>query len=365
MATQYEERSGGYSAAMSLLLEKGGQLYSGDSKDGCHTVVRGCYVTRFWEGDSAKKGKLIEACNTFGYEAYGMTGGSLCRKIIDDLLELPYKKTSFSNCYRDIAVKGLHWHYQHINTGDNGKCIEYDLSSAYMTQFLRLPSMILLGKDQFVDDGGAMERLRELMTLFPKWLRVQFLGVLASHNRTTITRVMVDGEWTVKKTVTPSINYGGAFNAAHRAILRVYRLMERVHKMAGDYCIRVHTDSFTLKSSTPRELLSSIFNHLEENEQPLQIKGIGRAFFFDLNEGLIGSKIIGAKPLVGAQLHDIGFKQDREPTDNHIEQTWEGIIEDIKEGMNRRKSIPISYEQCKIVWQRMEEKRLPDYGELF
>lgn len=370
MATIYDEQTGGYSAALALLLSKGGQMYAGDSVDGCTTVVRGCYVTRFWTERSAKKGKMIEACKTFGYDSYGMTGGSLCRKIIKDLLELQFKDTRFSNTYREIALKGSHWHYQHIVTGDSGKCIEYDLTSAYMTQFLRLPSMLLLGKDEFIDDNGAMEKLRQIMPLFPKWLRVQFLGVLASHNRTTITRVKNGSDWTIKRVITPSITYGGAFNAAHRAILRVYKLMRGVHSLLKESCVRIHTDSFTVKSSVSKETLLSAFNLLEENEQELQIKGIGRCYFFDLNEGVIGSKIVGAKPMVAKQLHDISFKQDRVMVDQEIVSMWDGIIEDIRLGMSNRKAIPINYDSVKFNWKanslaEKAKRRLPEYGEEF
>lgn len=370
MTTIYDEQTGGYSAALSLLLSKGGQMYSGDAVDGCTTVVRGCYVTRFWTERSAKKGKMIEACKTFGYEPYGMTGGSLCRKIIKDLLELDFKSTRFSNCYRDIALKGAHWHYQHAVKGDSGKCIEYDLSSAYMTQFLRLPSMLLLGKDEFIDDNGAMEKLREIMILFPKWLRVQFLGVLASHNRTTITREKNGNEWNIKKSITPSITYGGAFNAAHRAILRVYKLMRSIHCLLKEDCVRIHTDSFTVKSTCPKDSLLAVFNLLQENEQELQIKGIGRVYLFDLNEGLIGSKIIGSKPMVAKQLQEIKFKQDSNMIDENIIEMWEGIIEDIRLGMADRKSIPVNYETVKFNWQAnslasKKAKNLPEYGEAF
>jgi len=352
MTTKYEEREGGYGAAMTELIQKGGQLYSGDSTDGCTTVVRGCYVTRFWESRSNKRGKVMDACNTFGYDSYGMTGGSLCRKIIDDILQLPYKNTPFSNTYRKIAEQGKHWHYQYVLTGDHGKTIEYDLSSAYMTQFLRLPSMILLGKDEFADDNGAMEKLRTIMPLFPKWLRVQFLGVLASHNRTTITRFKEGNEWTVKKTITPSITYGGAFNAAHRAILRVYRIMEQVHRLAGEDCKRIHTDSFLLSQGIHIPKLQAIFDFLESNEQELQIKAIGRSCFWDLNEGVIGTKIIGSKPMVATKMKVSRFTQVREATNPMTERTWENIIDDIKQGMNDRKSIPINYEQCRIEWSK-------------
>lgn len=355
MATQYIEREGGYSAALNELLEKGGQLYSGDSDGGCTTVVRGCYVSRFWEPRSAKKARMIEACKIFGYEPYGMTGGSLCRKILDDILQPPYKQSRFADTYRKIAEKGEHWHYQFIKVGDHGKTIEYDLSSAYMTQFLRLPSMVLLGRDEFANDDGAMEKLREIMPLFPKWLRVQFLGVLASHQRTTITRVKNGNDWELKKTQTPSITYGGCFNAAHRAILRVYRIMKNIHEIAGDDCKRIHTDSFLLSQTISIRKLQSIFDYLEENEQEVQIKAMGRSVFFDLNEGLIGRKIVGCKPMVGSKLKLSGITQTTENTNECAERTWENIIDDLREGMNGRKSIPINYEQCRIEWSKRDD----------
>lgn len=360
MATTYEEREGGYTAALSELLTNGGQLYCGDSEDGCTSVVRGSKVFRYWSARSAKKGKMIEACQTFGYDPYGMTGGSLCRKIISEVLEIPYKGTSYSNVYRDLAKKGHHWHYQFIKTGDHGKCIEYDLSSAYMSQFLRLESTLIKDVNTFLDDNGAMERLKTIMPLFPKWLRVQFLGVIASHSRTYITRKKGENGYEIEKKTQNSIAYGGAFNATHRAILRVYRIMERIHQIAGDYCVRMHTDSFTLKTCTPKNILLEIFDFLERNEQEVQIKGIGRAFFFDLNEGIIGSKLIGAKEIVSAQLHEINFKQSREPIEEEYARNWEDIIEDIHLGMNNRKSIPINYEQIKINWLQPNQQESPD-----
>lgn len=353
--TTYYELEGGYNAALSELLENGGQLYSGDSDGGCTTVVRGSRVSRFWEPKSVKRGKCIEACKIFGYEPYGMTGGSLCRKIIDDILQVPYKDSRFAKTYRDIAERGEHWHYQYIKTGDHGKTIEYDLSSAYMTQFLRLPSMILLGRDEFVNDNGAMEKLREIMPLFPKWLRVQFLGVLASHQRTTIIRVRKGDRWEVQKVQTPSVTYGGAFNAAHRAILRVYRILKKIHELAGDDVKRIHTDSFLLSQTVPIRKLQSIFDYLEENEQELQIKAIGRSCFFDLNEGVIGNKIIGCKPMVSTKLKVSNFKQVREYTDDFTDYTWENIIDNISAGMNGRKTIPIDYEQCRIEWSKRDD----------
>ena len=353
--TTYLEKEGGYNAALTELLENGGQLYTGDSDGGCTTVVRGSRVTRFWEAKSAKRGKCIEACKIFGYDPYGMTGGSLCRKIIDDILQPPYKSSRFSDTYRSIAEKGEHWHYQYIKIGDHGKTIEYDLSSAYMTQFLRLPSMILLGRDEFSSDNGAMEKLREIMPLFPKWLRVQFLGVLASHQRTTLTRVKKGDGWEIRKTQTPSITYGGCFNAAHRAILRVYRIMRKIHQIAGEDVKRIHTDSFLLSQSISISKLQTIFDYLEENEQELQIKAIGRSCFFDLNEGIIGNKIIGCKPMVSTKLKVSKFKQIREYTDDFTEYTWENIIDDISKGMNGQKSIPINYEQCRIEWNKRDE----------
>lgn len=349
MATVYIEKEGGYSAALTELLEKGGQLFTGDDKDGCTTIVRGCYVTRFWAPNSAKKGKLIEACKTFGYDPYGMTGGSLCRKIITDLLELKHKETPFSNTYRKIAVDGSHWHYQHLITGNHGHTIEFDLTSAYMTQYLALPSMLLVGNDQFIDDDGAMEKLKQLMPLFPKWLRVQFLGVLASHSRTTITRVKNGTEWDIKKSISPSISYGGAFNSAHRAILRVYRIMEKIHSILGEHCKRMHTDSFLMSQATPVNLTLQVFEYLESLNQDVQIKAMGRSYFMDLNQGIIGKKLVGNRRETSDNLKEMGYKQDRNDLDPLYESTWEDIIHDIKEGFENRKSIPVSYEQAKLV----------------
>jgi hypothetical protein len=352
---KYIEYDTGYTGALDALLSSGGQMFSGDSKDGCHVVNRGSICSTFWEPFSAKKGKVTEACLTFGYDPYAMTGGRLCRKIIDDIIELPYKNTYYSNTYRDLAKDGYHWHYQHCELGSQGYVVEVDLDAAYMTQFLRLPSMILKDVNDFASDNGSMERLRDIMPLFPKWLRVQFLGVLASHSRQTLTRVMNGDSYEVKRSICSSITYGASFNAAHRAILRVYKIMKHIHELAGEYCVRIHTDSFCLRSNTPKDILISIAEFLQKVEQPSNVKAYGKSYFFDLNSGIIGKKLIGSKLQVSQELKEVGYKQSREDTDLDLDNSWGHIIDRIKEGMREREKIPVSYEQAIIKWTDTNE----------
>jgi hypothetical protein len=351
---KYLEYDTGYSGAVEALLQSGGQLFSGDSKDGCHVVNRGSICSTFWEPFSNKKGKVIEACLTFGYEPYAMTGGRLCRKILDEIVGLQFEGTRYSDVYRDIAKDGKHWHYQHCDIGRQGYVIEIDLDAAYMTQYLRLPSMLLANANDFKPDNGAMNRLRDIMPLFPKWLRVQLLGVLASHSRQTLTRMKIGDNWQLKRSISSSITYGEAFNSAHRAILRVYKIMQEIHRLAGEYCVRIHTDSFCLKSKTPKHILIDISSFLERNEQPSNIKAYGNSYFFDLNSGIIGKKLIGAKLEVSNNLKEVGFKQSRNDTDLDLENTWGHVVERIKEGMRERDKIPFAYEQAKLRWSESE-----------
>lgn len=347
---KYLEYDTGYSGAVEELLLKGGQLFSGDSKDGCHVVNRGSICSTFWEPFSNKKGKVIEACHTFGYEPYAMTGGRLSRKILDEIVCLDFKDTRYSDVYRNIAKDGGHWHYQHCDVGRQGYVIEIDLEAAYMCQFLRLPSMLLANANDFKPDNGAMQRLRDIMPIFPKWLRLQLLGVIASHSRQTLTREKIGEDWQLKRSISSSITYGEAFNAVHRAILRVYKIMKEIHNISGEYCVRIHTDSFCLKSDTPKEILIRIADFLERNEQPTNIKAYGNSYFFDLNSGIIGKKLIGSKIEVSNNLKEIGFKQSRKDTDLDLENTWSHIIDRIKEGMRERERVAVNYEQCKLQW---------------
>lgn len=348
MATQYIEKVGGYSEALEELLTSGGQLYSAESKGGANVVVRGCYCTTYWPANSKKKGQVVEACEIFGYDSYAMTGGRLIRSLLKDVIKLEYKGTRYHDKYRKLAELGGHWHYQFSNPGDNGYCVEFDLKSAYFTSYTQLPTALLAGIDNFVEDDGAMERLRTLYSIMPKWMRLQLLGILASHTKTTIVREKTTTGWGVKINQFSSIETGYAFNAAHRAILRTYKVMKRVHEIAGDNIARIHTDSFALKATTPDEVEAQVFNYLKEMGYEVAVKGMGRMYLFDLNTGAIGKKVIGAK----AEVID-RFKEEKisfSPQENAQEliERWGHIIDEIEKGMNGRKSIPIEWEQLEI-----------------
>lgn len=346
--TQYKELVGGYSECVGAMLREGGQVYSSEQKGGANVHVRGCYVNTYWEKDSKQKGKVLEACELFGYDSYAMTGGRLIRRIIADIVQLNYQKTRYAKCYEELAKDGGHWHYQFVNPGDNGYCVEFDLKSAYFTSYLQLDSCLLKDANDFLEDGGAMERLRELNKLFPKWMRLQFLGVLASHSKSTITRKQGKEGWEVKLNKFPSIETGYAFNAAHRAILRTYKIMKKVHQIGGEYIARIHTDSFAIKANCPDSVEAELFNFLKTHNQEIAVKGMGRLFLWDLNTGYIGRKTIGQKQEVLTRIREENIHYDKHENVPELIARWEHIIEGIDRGMDGRKSIPVNWEQLQL-----------------
>jgi hypothetical protein len=92
-------------------------------------------------------------------------------------------------------------------------------------------------------------------------------------------------------------------------------------------------------------LLSEASKFLRHNRQPSNIKAYGKAYFFDLNTGIIGCKLIGNKKEVSQKLKAIDYKQTRINADENLERTWDDIIEDIHKGMAERKRIPVNYDQ--------------------
>lgn len=308
--TKYFDLEGDYMTACDALLEGGGQLFTSGGKHGPHTLVRGSNIYTYWPKNSLSRGQLIEACKALDINPEGMTGGRLCRLILKDIVGLKHKGTFFSDRHKALAKDGYHWHYTKLIPGQHGNCLEFDIKSAYFSSLFRFPSLLLSNSGKFVSDDGAMENLKALNPLLPKWLRLQLLGVLSAHERRYFV-VKDDGKGKrMKMVVQHEIAYGQAFNTAHESILNLYKLMQRIDLIAGDYCVRMHTDSFTLKSDLPLEVFDEICELIVNFGSDLWLKKQGHCTFFDLNTGLIGKQCIGAKIACLDELKDSGLEHD-------------------------------------------------------
>lgn len=324
----YTDLEGDYLIAYSDVLKYGGQLYPGNGKDSAAVVVRGSQCYTYWKKDSRRKQEVKELCNFFHLDSYGKTGGRIARWLVEEVLVLPYQNSYWHPKYRGIAKSGKHWHYSYCDSRQNFLGIEVDIKSAYISSLFSQYSLLYKEGIGYIDDNGALENLKLLTPDLPKWFRLQLLGLLSSWRFTFLARDKSNSNGSeLKLKHYYKISYNAAFNAVHRAILRNYKIMQKIHQIGGQYIRRMHTDSFFLDIDCPREIEDSIWKYIEERNLKWDIKGCGRCYFFDLNTGFIGNKFVGAPIDVAGMMREEKIKIDRKSLVPQVLDRFGNVIE--------------------------------------
>lgn len=349
----YIDLIGDWQQAENKVKNEGGRLYRGNNKDSCSTVVIGNNCFTYWSPKSKKRQLVKQLCDYFNISSEGQTGGRLARWFLKEIIELPYKGTYWDRNYRAIAKQGQHWHYTYVNAEKYFIGVEFDLKSAYFNSLFAGESLLYQNNLKFRNDNGALERLKVITPDLPKWFRLQLLGILSSWKMDYWTREPNALEDTplIRKTLF-KIEYGAAFNAAHRAIIRNYKIMQKVHQIGGEYIERMHTDSFFLNLKCPENIENAIFDYLEEKGAQIDIKTAGQGYFFDLNTGYIGKDFIGNRLEVIDRMRERNIKKERDGGYQLAISKYERRriirekIEEIARG-EARKNIP-PYEQMEL-----------------
>lgn len=327
---EYLELQGDFLDAYSMVSTGGGQLYCGDGKDTANVVVRGNKCYTFWRNDSLMRTKVRELAVSFGFNPDGMTGGRIARRMLKEIVGLDTSGTYWHKTYRDLAKDGSHWHYMHCDNKKTFWGVELDLKSAYFSSYLSFPSMLYSPSVQYIDDGGAMDNLRELYQHFPKWYRLQVLGMMASWRTFYYCRDKKNPERVdLVQRHRYNISYGAAFNTVHRAILRNYKIMQRIHKIGGSHIRRMHTDSFFLDADTPQSVANNIKGYLQDKGVSVSCKGYGKCYFWDINTGFIGKRIVGSPPLVIQSMREDGIKMAKPEVNDGYAQIFSDFTDNI------------------------------------
>lgn len=293
---KYFQYQATYPEALAEFLLSGGLFFPSKTPDAPSTIVRGRSIFTYWPPQSALRAKVLSLALTFGCEHPAPTVGRVCRWFISDFLELPFEGTAWAKSYRALAAKGTHWHYLYVDTRDSYLGVEIDLKSAYFSSYLRGGSLLYSPRYGYLDDGLARDKLVAFLELVPKWFRLSMLGILAGHRMKFCTRgLTTSGTAELLFKSIPKISYGAAFNAAHRAIVRNYKILQKVHSLGGEWVRRIHTDSFFLDAHCPDVQERRIFDYLSDKGCEFSVKGVGNAYFWDVNTGIIGRKYVGAK----------------------------------------------------------------------
>lgn len=214
---------------------------------------------------------------------------------MDELTEVQKLDQQYGFNY-DLLGNNSHWHFLYLAGQPQGYAIELDIDieSAYFTAFLKQPKMLLKepktdAKPYFIDDGGAMDRLRKINQKLPRWFRFRILEILGSHEIEYYQHEAGISTYYCEKKVDPHvINYGMAFNAVHKAIYTVYETMAEVANLVRDDLLRSHTGSFLLKATMSRSAETQMLTTLAERGFEVFCKGIGYAHFWDIDQGILG-----------------------------------------------------------------------------
>ena len=182
--------------------------------------------------------------------------------------------------------------------------VDRDLKTAFASALISAPTLFLYehknGTSTFIDDGGAMIRMREIMPELPKWFKHRLVASLASHKY-------------------GKIRWGAAFNTAQWSILKVYKFMERVKEIAGEYGVRYHTDCVTLKASTPRHILDAIDAEAKAHGFTFNTKALGYGQLWDIGLGFIGHfNPIGGENEVEYQIKKRGLAYSKKAFTNEM-----------------------------------------------
>ena len=213
----------------------------------------------------------------------------------DDLDEVISRDEIYDFTALPLRDNVSHWHYLYLNKNPSGYAIELDIKAAYFTSLLQEKTLIWYdpgkggGKPHWLNDGGAMDRLREYAPLLPKWFRLQMLGIIGSHELKYETYNYGNGGKRTQAHIDKGgIKYGAAFNVVHKAIYRVYDVMNEIAELVKDDLIRSHTDCFTVKTSMTRRTEAEMLSALAARGFELSCKGIGWAHFWDIDKGVLG-----------------------------------------------------------------------------
>lgn len=321
----------GYAGATDCLATIGGQLFPSRRRDGVSTIVKGKECYSFWDANSKSyaKCKLLAEEMNFPHEHF--TPGRVAKFILEEVVGVDPKLGTPDRRFIQLARDGFHWHYQHVIPGYHPYLMEFDLCAAYMTSLVKYESLYFSMNQKTKMETRSIENLRAVLPSVPKWIRLIMLGQMAAHRMTFATMPnRLSGDYSLKYQTINKISYGYAFNRAHQAILRVYRVLQRVHSIGGLSIARCHTDSFAMSPEIDAQAESEIFNYLDDEGFSYSVKAQGSAHFFDLNSGIIGRKFVGVPFEIREQLKALPEKPRRVHLTTEQLERWgcRGVLPD-------------------------------------
>lgn len=273
-------------------------IYNPDSRT-CYTVVdnRARHVTYIWDTNRPSWVELDNIAAAFGFPDDCPSWSRLCKYIYRTQVT---SELSGLKPHRDfvlMAEKKFFWHFHKCVPGYHSNATELDIKGAYANSITRHDSLYLKAPFNPVDDGGAMDRLKKLIPILPKKLRLCLIGFLASNKMFQYYVDPAQPELLATR-VVPICYDGGVFNRIHASLAGLYHFLIEMDAIAGDDCVRIHTDSLLIKESIPDIRLEKLFSKCKNEGYELAVKGHGNSVLFNINEAVIGGRIVGNPKII-------------------------------------------------------------------
>lgn len=325
--------------AQEFASKMGGNVEASRSKV-CFTVKQDDRkLAVFWnpseEGKELRK-KTYELAQVFGFSLAvhpDITPGTLGEKFWKEIIGINPRKcgkeASRSPYYygRQILLKAQeasdeYWSYKYFQEHEPQWLVDRDIKSAFFTSLCELNTLYVFehknGNTTFEPDGGGIDRLRQWSPHLPKWFKHRAFGMLASKK--------YGKKW------------GAAFNAASIAVQKVYDAMKVGREITDGYCVRCHTDCFTLKASTPTWVLEKLEDFLASKGFELSTKKLGYGQLWDEGFGFIGLlNPIGSEHDVNYQMRLRGLSYKPAAfTDELVNNFGERLSTHVLDAGNRR-----------------------------
>lgn len=317
MGKTYTWEWGDWHDAIEWHAKHGGQLFPQRTIESAITISSGNKCHTFWPKNSALRSQVIALGESLGYPSdllENITGGRLAKWYVKEILSIPYQGSYWGKRYRELAKAGFHWHYLYCKPGSYDVAMEIDLKSAYATAITHGESFLLSEKFGYQKDNGALERFKKDMPHLPKWFRLILIGILSQHEIKYFIKDKESENGDLKLITNQQISYGAAFNATHKAILRVYRTMKTLHDYFGEDAIRIHTDGIAINCTVESfdKMESIALDYLDQLGFPWTIKAIGQCWLHDIGVGFIGKKFMGNRYELRNKMRENNIKIKKE-----------------------------------------------------
>lgn len=293
-STRYINREGILADAKRDAIALGGQLFLPRTGDDPVTLRVGNTTYTYWPpGSKEKREKLFDLADALDVRVTGnpwnLTSGRLIRMFLEQRIK-PDPRVDpkgyaryFGSRYKELAVRGTHREFKHLNCEQPDFAIEWDIEAAFFQALVsraakRDKTLFLHEKLGYRPDGGALERLESYADVLNEYksIRQQLIGILQQHEiryqvYDSVTQQFVEKHHP-KFIEINGVEAGGLFNAIHQGLQDIYTGMQHSSQMLGKYLVRAKTDCLVVRCDCPESVEERVVKYWQQKGFRLKCK---------------------------------------------------------------------------------------------